>query len=160
MSKRLIGLALAAFLPGTTYAAPEAPAISSSLTGTMLYVLDPDREVAFYRDALGLSLAMTLDHGSKREYMLRFSADPSQAGVILLHDTASGAAARLNHGNAFVRLVLRVSDMDALVSRLDAMNLDHPAPHDAGHGYRVMLLHDPEGYQLEIVQSAQKEHQP
>jgi lactoylglutathione lyase len=155
------GLALAAAAYPAA-AAAEPPAITSSLTGAMLYVTDPEREVAFYRDALGMTLAMTLDHGSKREYMLRFSADRSLAGIILLHDSAADAPAKLEFGNAFVRLVLRVSDMDALSARLDGLGIAHAAPRDAGHGYRMMMLTDPEGYRLEIIQSAPAatEHKP
>ncbi len=161
MKALLACAALAAILPLSAHAR-EAPGFATSMTGTVLYVVDPDRAVAFYRDALGLSLAMTLDHGTRREYMLRFSADPAQPGLILLHDSAADAPVRLEMGNGFSRLVLRVSDMDALAARLDAMKIDHPAPRDAGHGYRMMMITDPEGYRIEVIQQAAKptEHRP
>lgn len=131
---------------------PAAAPPRVSLLGAMLHVTDVARELAFYRDGLGMELAMTLASGSSTEYMLRFDGDPAAPGIILLHDPAQ---ASLNHGNAFARLVLRVSDLDALAARLDAAGHAHDAIRDVAHGYRMMMVTDPQGYRLELVQSAQ-----
>lgn len=151
--------ALALALGATGARAADAPAGSpTSLVGTVITVADPERELAFYRDAFGLTLGMTLDHGSRREYMLRFGDDARAAGLILLHDSAPGAAPGPHHGtqpvSGFDRLVLRVADLDALVARLDRLGRPHDPVRDAGHGYRVLTLADPEGTRLEVIQPA------
>lgn len=133
--------------------APAAAPPRLSLLGAMLHVTDVARELAFYRDGLGMALAMTLPAGNATEYMLRFDGDPAAPGIILLHDPAQAA---LSHGNGFSRLVLRVSDLDALAARLDAAGYAHVPIRDVAHGYRMMMVTDPQGYRLELVQSAQQ----
>jgi len=157
-----LGLA-AGFAPAARAESPAAAPVAAapapvsapglSLIGAVLHVDDPARELAFYRDLLGMTLAMTLESGSGTEYMLRFSADPAAAGIILQQPRARAA---LVHGNAFSRLVLRVPDIDALAARLDAAGHAHEPVRDVAHGYRMMMVDDPQGYRLELVQSAQR----
>lgn len=137
--------------------AQQAPA-SARMVGTVLNAAAIDKELAFYKAAFGLEVGMTLDHGTRREYMLRFSKDPMEAGLILVHDSAPASPSQLTHGNAFDRIVLRVSDMDALVARLDARGFPHEAVRRVAQGYSVLQLQDPEGYPIEVIQSAAKEH--
>jgi len=136
--------------PAPPAPAPAAPALS--LVGAVLHVTDVERELAFYRDLLGMKLAMTLESGAGTEYMLRLGDDPAAAGIILQRPKDR---ATLEHGNAFSRLVLRVADIDALAARLDAAGHAHAPVRDVAHGYRMMMLDDPQGYRLELVQSAQ-----
>ena len=151
----LAALAAIPLLPVPAAAEGQAPPreAPARLVGTVLKSASIDRELAFYRTAFGMTLAMTLDHGQRREYMLRFSADPGEAGLILVHDSAPGAPARLTHGDAFDRIVLRVTDMDGLLARLDAAGIAHPPAREVAQGYRVLQLEDPEGYSLEVIQS-------
>ncbi|WP_395337341.1 VOC family protein [Novosphingobium sp. BL-8H] len=137
--------------PSGTYAQSSAP--TARLLGPVLNAVAIDRELQFYETAFGLKPGMTLDHGTRREYMLRFSADPAEAGLILVHDSGPDAPTSLTHGNGFDRIVLRVTDMDALVARLDAAGIGHDPVHEAARGYRVLQLRDPEGYPLEVIQS-------
>ncbi|MPS69777.1 MULTISPECIES: VOC family protein [Novosphingobium] len=156
-----IMLAASALLAAQAAQAGEPAALPPArLVGTVLNAVAIERELAFYENAFGLKVGMTLDHGTRREYMLRFSADPGEAGLIIVHDTAPEAPARLAHGNAFDRIVLRVSDMDALVRRLDASGTAHQPVRAAAQGYRVLLLQDPEGYPLEVIQSSAAAREP
>lgn len=159
---RTIAIALALLAAAPALAAdgtPPAPATSAaapltlSLMGPVLYVVDPDKALAFYRDGLGMQLAMTLDHGTRREYMMRFSGDFSAPGIILLHDSAPDAPRALEHGNAYQRVVLRTSNLEALASRLDAAGFAHGPIRGTSNAYRMMMASDPEGYRLELVQS-------
>ena len=141
--------------PGNpTASAAAPPAFTASLLGTVLTITDVERELGFYRDGLGMNLAMTLDSGTRREYMLRFSSDQSQPGIILVHDSAKSAPAKIDFGNGFSRLVIRVSDINVASGRLAAAGYDHGEIRDVGHGYRMMMASDPQGYKLELVQSA------
>ena len=157
-SLALAAAALAAATPAMAIEAqPPVPAPAAapqlSLIGAVLHVTDVERELAFYRDGLGMTLAMTLPGSHGTEYMLRFGGDPAAPGIILQHDPAKAA---LTHGDAFSRLVLRVSDLDALAARLEAAGYAHAAIKDVAHGYRMMMLSDPQGFSLELVQSAQQ----
>lgn len=150
-----LAVALSAALPAAaqeaTPALPPAPALS--LIGAVLAVTDPDKVVAFYRDGLGMTLAMTLDAGQHREYMMRFGTDFSAPGIILVHDRTPGATTTLTHGNAFSRLVIRVKDLDALAARLDAAGYARGPIRGTSNNYRMMWVTDPQGYKLELVQS-------
>jgi lactoylglutathione lyase len=146
--------ATALLLAAPALAAEASPPGGAKLVGTVLNSVAIDRQLAFYETVFGLKVGMILDHGTRREYMLRFSSDPSEAGLIIVHDSAVDPAARLSHGNAFERIVLRVNDMDALLARLDASGFAHQPVQAAAQGYRVLLLKDPEGYDLEVIQSA------
>ena len=132
-------------------ALPAAPALL--LIGAVLTVTDPDKAVAFYRDGLGMKLAMTLDAGAHREYMMRFGTDFAAPGIILVHDRSAGAATTLVHGNAFSRLVIRVANLDALAARLDAAGYARGPIRGTSNNYRMMWVTDPQGYKLELVQS-------
>ncbi|MEY4721100.1 MAG: hypothetical protein RIQ46_825 [Pseudomonadota bacterium] len=146
-----LGLAFPAAAQDAPAALPAAPALS--LIGAVLTVTDPDKAVAFYRDGLGMKLAMTLDAGAHREYMMRFGTDFSAPGIILVHDRSPGAATTLNHGNAFSRIVIRVANLDALAARLDAAGYAHGPIRGTSNNYRMMWVTDPQGYKLELVQS-------
>lgn len=150
--RHLAILAASALLAAAPAMAAAEPALSSALVSPALNVADPEREAAFYRDAFALLPPVKRDMGTKREYILRFSADPQEAGLMLLHDSAASTATRPVHGDAFSRLVLRVSDIDALVARLDEMGHPHGPVRNVGGGYRVLELTDPEGFHLEVVQ--------
>lgn len=132
---------------------PTASAPAFSLISAALNVADPERELAFYRDFVGMTLAMTRKIDSGTEYILRFGTNPAAAGIILLHSPSLPA---ITHGTAFSRLVLRVSDIDAMAARLDAAGHAHSPIKGVAHGYRMMLVSDPEGYKLELVQGAQQ----
>lgn len=140
-------------MPAAASADEAATRGSTRLVGTVLNSVAVDRQLAFYEAAFGLKVGMTLDHGTRREYMLRFSQDTSEAGLIIVHDSAADPKARLSHGDAFERIVLRVDDMDALLVRLDAAGIAHQPVQEAAKGYRILLLEDPEGYALEVIQS-------
>ena len=133
---------------------PQTPSQTpmAALIGPALNVTDPDRSIAFYRDGLGMNLAMTLETGSATEYMLAFGTDPRQPGIILQRE--NGSSAPLTQGTAFNRIVVRTTDLDAIAARLDAAGYAHTPIRDVAHGYRMMMATDPDGYRLELVQSA------
>ena len=129
-----------------------SPAPAVSLFGAAINVVNLDREIAFYTQALGMRVAMTLPMGARSETILTFGSDPGQASLLLMHNSSPAAPKKIEHGNNFSRLVIRVSDLDALGRRLDALGHEHSAIRDAGHGYRLMFLTDPEGFRIELVQ--------
>ena len=148
-------LALAGAPPAQAAADPPSPQAGGTVfVAAVLNVVDPETELAFYRQVFGLELATTLDHGLRREYILRFPASGTGPNLILLHDRTPDAGPTLERGTAFNRLVLRVSDMDAVIARLDGLRLVHPAAREAASGYRILQLTDPQGTNIEVVQPA------
>ena len=136
-------------------AAPPVPttlAQATSFIGTALNVVGLDREIAFYTQALGLKVAATLPAGSRTETILQFPGNPGQASLLLMHDTSPNAPKSLTHGNDFSRLVIRVTDLAALAVRLTQLGYAHGEVRAGGHGYQVLMMSDPEGYRLELIQ--------
>ena len=141
--------------PPASAAPPPAPtslAQGASFIGTALNVVDLGREIGFYTQALGLKVAATLPAGTHTETILQFPGNPGQASLLLMHDAAPTAPKSLTHGNDFSRLVIRVVDIAALAVRLTELGYAHGEVRGGGQGYLVMMMTDPEGYRLELVQ--------
>lgn len=152
---RLLALALMLAITVPALAETRSPAAGqASLIGPVLLVADPDKEVAFYRDVFGMNLGMTLDGGSRREYMLRFGDDPRAPGIVLLAERDPAKREAPVHGNGFTRLVLRTTDIAGVTARLDAGGYAHEPVRAVAHGYAMLLATTPAGYQIEVVQSA------
>ena len=132
--------------------APTTLAQAASFVGTALNVVDLDREIAFYTQALGLKVAATLPAGTRTETILQFPGNPGQASLLLMHDTTPTAPKSLTHGDGFSRLVIRVVDIASLTVRLTQLGYPHGEVRSGGQGYLVMMMTDPEGFRLELVQ--------
>ena len=148
----LLAAAAAAFAaPGL--AAGEAPGAVASLLAPALNVADPARELAFYRDGLGMILATTRKVSTGTEYILGFAgAGVDQPGLILQDHPAQRSA--LVPGTAFNRLVLRATDLAGTAARLERLGYAHDPIRNVAKGYRVMTLRDPDGYRIELVERA------
>lgn len=102
---------------------------------------DPDRLAAFYRDTVGLPLAVH-DHGP-----IAGHHEGDLGGVHLAVLKASPTI-----GGPFVP-VFRVDDLDACCARLAARGV--PALHrplDLGEGKRVVTFSDPEGNAFRMIE--------
>ena len=132
--------------------APTSLAQGTSFIGTALNVVDLDREITFYSQALGLKHAATLPGPTRSETILQFPGNAAQGSILLMHDTTPDAPKALNHGNDFSRLVIRVVDLAALSVRLTRLGYAHGEVRAGGQGYQVLMMTDPEGYRLELVQ--------
>lgn len=145
--------ALALVVPAT--AQPASPLAESSFIGTAINVNNVERSVRFYTQALGLKVAATLQLGARSETILHFPGSAGQPALLLMHDPSPAAPAVLEHGNGFSRLVLRVADLTALSARLREFGYQPGEIRAAGQsGYRVMMINDPDGFRLELVQQS------
>lgn len=109
---------------------------------TFLYYRDLARAEAFYRDILGLTLA--IDQGWSRIYRICGTA---HVGLVDESRGMHRAAAEKP-----VQLCLRVADVDAwhaFLSSHDVPGLTEPRD-NAALGIRAFVCDDPEGYQIEI----------
>jgi catechol 2,3-dioxygenase-like lactoylglutathione lyase family enzyme len=156
MRKLTIALAGLLLLPMPAFAAePTPPPVpeAGSLIGPVMFVTSIERSLKFYTDGLGMTLNMKMGPDARREYMIGFGADPRKPGMILLHDDTPGAPPQLAaQAHGYDRTVLRITDLDALAARLTAAGFAHGGIHDVAMGYRMMMVTDPDGYKLELVQ--------
>ena len=156
--QRPLALALLSLVAATPAMAETAPALAPSaqatgFIGTAINVTDRERSVRFYAQGLGFTVAATLPLGSRSETILRLPGDAAQASLLLMHDPSPAAPKVLDQGNGFSRLVLRVGDLAALATRLTELGYPHGEIRESGQqGYRIMMMTDPDGYRLELVQ--------
>ena len=157
--KSSLGLALALLIAAPAPAAtpPPAPttlAQSADFIGTAINVVDLARELRFYTEVFGLKVAATLPLGTRSETILHFPGNSAQPALLLMHDTGPAAPTKIEHGNGFSRLVIRVVDIAATAVKLTELGYAHGEVREGSHGYKVMMMSDPEGFRLEVVQKS------
>ena len=144
----LTALALLAAVPVCAETAGGGTAPSVSLIGPALNVSDVDRSLHFYVDGLGLKLG-TKRPGPQRTETILISG----GGSLLLMSDARGAHPAIAQGNGFDRLVMRVASLDSTAAALKAAGFLPGPVHEAMNGMvRVMIVSDPDGYRLELVE--------
>lgn len=128
------------------------PPVDVALMAPVLRVSDCGKVQGFYQSALGMTVLMSRDLGRIHETMLAFTPGQPQPGLMLLCNVSAGQPPLKGIGGS--RLIIRVGSLDALVQRLDAAGLPHPAVRSPGSDpVRVLNLTDPEGNELELVQT-------
>ncbi len=145
----------------STPALAEAPAPTAPLPpaavamiGPTLHVTDIGKSLRFYTEGLGLKLQMQMGPENRREYMVGFGSDPRQPAFILLGNSTKTAPKRVTHGTGFDRLVMRVRSIAEVVARLRSMGYTVGDVREVAMGYRMAMAADPDGYRLELVESA------
>jgi predicted enzyme related to lactoylglutathione lyase len=122
---------------------PTAPNV---LAITFLYYKDLLRAFTFYRDVLGLRLA--IDQGELAKIME--IAPNAHVGLV---DESKG----MNKWQAekCVQLCIRVKDLDAWYAYLKGMEVDDMSDISVNHaiGIRAFVFRDTEGYQVEIQEA-------
>lgn len=119
---------------------------------SMIRVLDEDRAVAFYRDALGLDrIDINRFDGFSLIYMS--NAETGFEVELTVNDDRSEPYA---HGDGYGHLAVVVDDLDAEHRRMTALGY---APRDIrdflkdGRPFaRFFFVADPDGYQIEVIQ--------
>lgn len=125
---------------------------AGSVIGPALHVAALAPALRFYVDGLGMAVNLTMGPADRRETILGFSRDPSQAGIILLADTTAAKHPAIEHAFGYDRLVLRIADLDIAAARLKAAGFTPSPIRDVAMGYRMMLASDADGYKYELVE--------
>lgn len=119
---------------------------------SMIRVLDPDRSIVFYRQALGLEVAdrVEFDHFA----LVYLRNDESDFELELTWN--KGTTEPCDHGTAYGHLAASVDDVHADHARLLAAGME-PEPvkelhHDGELLGRYFFLSDPDGYRIEVVE--------
>jgi predicted enzyme related to lactoylglutathione lyase len=132
-----------------TDAPPIRPGAPHQLAITFLYYKDLPAAFAFYRDVLGLRLA--IDQGDLAKILE--IAPNAHVGLV---DEARG----MNRWQAekCVQICIRVADVDAWHAYLGEVGVDALSQmfENDKIGIRAFVFRDPEGYQIEIQQATRE----
>lgn len=120
------------------------------ITYVSYHVADIERALGFYVGVLGMKEQMRLDLGNGvHEVVLGFGGGKG-AGVILMWKV--GATTTYQHGDAYSRFIVNVTDVDAAVRELEARGVPVPVPPTTAGALRYAMIKDPDGYVIELLQ--------
>lgn len=118
----------------------------------MIRVLDLDRSLRFYKDALGLEVASHLDFPDFALAYLRNAESTFELELTL----NKGRTEAYTHGTGYGHVAVTVDDLDAEHDRLKALGI---APNDIKEFRdgekliaRFFFMQDPDGYKIEVLQ--------
>jgi glyoxalase family protein len=118
---------------------------------------DPKRNIAFYRDVLGLRLVKkTVNFDDPSTYHLYFGDDAGSPGTLLTFFYWEGMAKGRPGAGTAVEIAFAVpeSAIGSWISRLIEKGVDHDAPVKR-FGETVVGFRDPDGMHLELVGTTQ-----
>lgn len=135
--------------------APAVPAVSAMI-GPALNVNDLATELKFYVDGLGMKRIGERVSPKHHETFVATAADPGRPALLLMSAGTAESWPKLVQGTAFDRMVMRVKDLPGLVARLKSLDYQVTDVHGSPPAYMVAVAHDPEGYEIELVETAGK----
>jgi len=119
---------------------------------SMIRVLDLERSIAFYRQALGLEVADRVEFDHFTLVYLRNDASEFELELTLNKDTTEP----YEHGTAYGHFAVSVADVHAEHERLLAAGLEPEditqLHHDGELLGRYFFLSDPDGYRVEVIE--------
>ena len=119
---------------------------------TMIRVLDLERSMAFYKEALGLEAAERFDFDDFTLVYLRNDESDFEIELTHNHDQSE----QYSHGSGYGHVAVTVEDIEAEHRRLreagvstrDIVEMKHEGQAMA----RFFFLEDPDGYKIEVIQ--------
>lgn len=136
------------------------PAMSAeNIVGPALYITDPARTLKFYVEGLGMKLRMRFGPQDRPDMVVGFGMNPTDAGIMLVTDK-QGPIRPIGHAHGFDRIAIRLPGLEAVAARLKS------AGFEAGeiklvHGFvRMMMVADPDGYRIELIDSQPAPRKP
>ena len=119
---------------------------------SMIRVLDLDRSIAFYRQALGLQVADRLDFDNFVLVYLRNAESEFELELTL----NKGTTEPYDQGTAYGHFAVSTEDVHAEHGRLVAAGLRpddvKELHHDGSLLGRYFFLTDPDGYRIEVIE--------
>ena len=130
-----------------------------SIVGPALYITDPDRTLRFYVEGLGMKLRMRFGPQDRPDMVIGFGMNPTDAGIMLITDK-QGPLRPIEHAHGFDRIALRLPGLEAVAARLKAAGFE-AAEIKVVHGFvRMMMVTDPDGYRIELIDSQPAPRKP
>ncbi len=119
---------------------------------TMIRVLDLDKSIAFYQQALGFEVTARKEFSDFTLVYLGSSESPVELELTLNH----GRTEPYTHGSGYGHIAVAVTDVDAEYTRFNALGF---APRDVvefKQGDELLakffFVKDPDGYEIEVLQ--------
>lgn len=157
-----IALATLAVAPSAAAAepAPAPPSVSlEGMIGPAIYVTDPARSLKFYTEGLGMRLRMRFGTPERPDTVVGFGSNPSDAGIMLITNK-QGPIQPVQHGHGFDRIALRLPDLVAVSARLRAAGFAAGEIQTVHGSIRMMMVTDPDGYRIELIDSQPAARKP
>jgi lactoylglutathione lyase len=124
----------------------------AKLVHSMIRVLDEERSLRFYREALGLGVAERLDF---EEFTLLYLSNGESEFELEL-TVNKGRTTPYDVGKGYGHIAVVVDDLDAEHARMAAAGLAPRKVVEFGLDGRVVarffFVADPDGYQIEVIQ--------
>ena len=153
------GVALTLGVP-LAHAEPAPPAARlEGVIGPALYVSDPARSLKFYTEGLGMQVRMRFGPPDRPDMVLGFGMDPTEAGIMLITDK-EGPIRPIQHAHGFDRVALRLPNLAAVSERLRKAGFDAGEIRTVHGSFRMMMISDPDGYRIELIDSQPPAKQP
>lgn len=138
-------------VPAAAQTAP-LPLPNENIVGPALHITDPARSIRFYTEGLGMVVRMRFGTAERPDVVVGFGTNPSDAGIMLITEK-QGPLRPIVHAHGFDRIAVRLPGLETVAARLKA------AGFEAGeitlvHGFvRMMMVTDPDGYRIELIDS-------
>lgn len=147
----LAGTASAPVLAQTAPAAAPAAAPQGLMVGPALYVSDYRKSLRFYTDGLGMQLRMRFGPVDQPDLVVGYGGDPTQPGIMLLTDKDGPTPRPIGHVHGFDRIAYRIPNIAAIGERLRKAGFTPGEVRVAHNVIQVMMVSDPDGYTLELI---------
>lgn len=141
--------------PETTPANNQSAAETASsrwpgLISTGMRSSDIDRSLRFYTQGLGMVVTRTFNKGDRTEVLLGFPGKKDQPGISLIH--TKGANAPVEHGNTTTKIVIGVTDVEAVAAKIAAAGFTGGDLRQHSTA-KILIVRDPDGYKYEIIET-------
>lgn len=150
-----------AALAAPAIAEPASPTPPQDLlVGPALYISDPAKSVKFYIDGLGMKVRIRFGPKDCPDTIVGFGMDMTQSGIMLLTDKAGPVQRPIEHAHGFDRIALRVTDLAIVAARLRAAGFEAGEIRVVHGSVQMMIVTDPDGYQIELIDSKPAPRKP
>lgn len=169
---RLAGLAMGSALlmaaPALAQSAPPPMGDADGIVGPAFHVSDLARSIRFYKDVLGMTVAMQFSGIDGKPLNVRERAAKGQLGegvanttlifgntpspMIMLLPENPASPRKIEPGYGYARVAMRIADLPAMNEKLKAAGFT-PGEIRGAHGmFQVMMVRDPDGYVVEMIE--------
>jgi lactoylglutathione lyase len=137
----------------------EKKTIPSRILHTMLRVVDLDRSVSFYENALGMKV-FSRETYTKRRFTLVFMGYGDSVNYPSIELTYNWDTEPYRHGSRYGHIALAVEDLYGLCDRLGKQGIIisrapgqmNYAAEETGHSDTIAFIEDLDGYKIELIQ--------
>jgi catechol 2,3-dioxygenase-like lactoylglutathione lyase family enzyme len=130
------------------------------MVGPAIYVSDPARSLKFYAEGLGMKLRMRFGPPDRADMVIGFGMDPTEAGIMLLTDKEGAVQRPIQHSHGFDRIALRLPNLPAVSERLRKAGFAAGEIRTVHGSISMMMVTDPDGYRIELIDSQPPSKQP